>query len=69
VLRTAKWNLKKQSQFADDINWRKLLFERKLCKQSCLLGTKKQSQTKPIAGLWAEDPGTQSGRYFIVQKF
>ena len=47
VLRTAKGNLKKQSQFADGTNRRKVFSERKLWQYYDLWGTKKQSQFKP----------------------
>ena len=30
VMRIAKWNLKKQTQFSGEANWRKVFFERKL---------------------------------------
>ena len=43
---TPKGNLKKQSQFADGANRRKLLFERILWQYTGLQGTKKQSQFK-----------------------
>jgi hypothetical protein len=40
--------LKKQSQFAGGLIWRKVLFERKLWQYTGLRSRKKQTQTKPI---------------------
>jgi hypothetical protein len=45
----SKGNLKKQSQFANWSNWRKVLYERILLKNTTLLRRKKQSQSKPIS--------------------
>ncbi len=44
-MRIAKRNLKKQSQFAGGVKWRKVLFGRELRRISCFGTAKKQSQS------------------------